>query len=98
MCQTHRFQFCRDVDMSEAEATLRLSLLAAEGLYGEARVRTEVSYSLEPLRSEIRVDGSAPVGDAVAQIYASLLSHEFGRGAFTVRKEPAPEPVAASAA
>lgn len=92
----HRFQFNPDVDLSEAEATLRLSLLAAEGLHGEARVRTEVSYTLEPLRSEIRVVGGEPVGDAVVQIYTSLLSHEFGRGAFTVRRESAPATVPAA--
>jgi hypothetical protein len=92
----HRFQFNPDVDLSEAEATLRLSLLAAEGLHGEARVRTEVSYTLEPLRSEIRVVGGEPVGDTVVQIYTSLLSHEFGRGAFTVRRESAPAAVPAA--
>jgi hypothetical protein len=98
MSQTeHRFQFTPEVDLPEAEATLRLSLLAAEGLYGEARIRTDVSYSVEPLRSEIRVEGDAPVSDAVAQIYTSLLSHEFGRRAFTVRRRPAAEPAASAA-
>jgi hypothetical protein len=93
----HRFQFTPEVDLQEAEATLRLSLLAAEGLYGEARIRTDVSYSIEPLRSAIRVEGGAPVSEAVAQIYTSLLSHEFGRRAFTVRRSPAGEPAATTA-
>jgi hypothetical protein len=66
-------------------------------LYGEARIRTDVSYSIEPLRSEIRVEGGAPVSEAVAQIYTSLLSHEFGRRAFTVRRSPAGEPAATTA-
>lgn len=98
MSQTeHRFQFAPEVDLQEAEATLRLSLLAAEGLYGEARVRTDVSYSVEPLRSAIRVEGGAPVADSVSQIYTSLLSHEFGRRAFTVRRQPAGEAAASAA-
>jgi len=86
----HRFQFSPDVDLSEAESTIRLSLLAVEGLFGEARVRTEVSYTVDPLRAEIRVIGDAPVGESVTQIVTSLLSHEFGRSAFTVRRELAP--------
>jgi len=86
----YRFQFKPEVDLSEAESTMRLSLLAAEGLFGEARVRTEVSYTVDPLRAEIRVIGDAPVGESVTQIVTSLLSHEFGRSAFTVRRELAP--------
>lgn len=94
----YRFQFKPDVDLSEAEDTMRLSLLAAEGLFGEARVRTEVSYTVDPLRAEILVVGDAPVGEAVTQIFTSLLSHEFGRGAFTVRRESARQPATAPAA
>jgi len=82
-----RFQFTADVDLAEAESTLRLSLLAAEGLYGEAKVRTEVTYTVDPVRAEIRVSGSTAVAGASVQIYTSLLSHEFGRDAFTVRRE-----------
>lgn len=93
----HRFQFNPEVELQEAEATLRLSLLAAEGLYGEARLRTDVSYSVEPLRAAIRIEGDAPITDAVAQIYTSLLSHEFGRDAFTVRRSPAGQPATSAA-
>jgi len=85
----YRFQFKPDVDLPEAEGTMRLSLLAAEGLFGEARVRTEVSYTVDPLRAEIRIAGDTPVGETVTQIFTSLLSHEFGRSAFSVRREPA---------
>ena len=91
-----RFQFTADVDLAEAENTLRLSLLAAEGLHGEAKVRTEVTYAVDPIRAEIRVSGSAPA-EATAQIYTSLLSHEFGREAFTVRREPETAVAAAAA-
>jgi hypothetical protein len=82
-----RFQFRPNVNLSEAESTLRLSLLAAEGLFGEARVRTEVTYMVEPLRSAIYLSGSKPVVEAVAQMFTSLLSHEFGRGAFTAEPD-----------
>lgn len=92
-----RFQFTADVDLAEAENTLRLSLLAAEGLHGEAKVRTEVTYAVDPIRAEIRVSGGTTPAEATAQIYTSLLSHEFGREAFTVRRETEPAVAAAAA-
>lgn len=92
-----RFQFTADVDLAEAENTLRLSLLAAEGLHGEAKVRTEVTYAVDPIRAEIRVSGGTAPAEATAQIYTSLLSREFGREAFTVRRETEPAVAAAAA-
>ncbi len=93
-----RFQFTADVDLAEAEKfTLRRSLRVAEGLHGEAKVRTEVTYAVDPIRAEIRVSGGTAPAEATAQIYTSLLSHEFGREAFTVRRETAPAVAAAAA-
>ncbi len=83
----YRFQFTRDVNLAEADGTLRLSLLAAEGLHGEARVRTEVTFAVDPVRAEICVAGGGIVTENVVQIYTSLLTHEFGREAFTVRRD-----------
>jgi len=92
-----RFQFTADVNLAEAEGTLRLSLLAAEGLHGEARVRTEVTFTVDPVRAEIRVAGAGIVTENVVQIYTSLVTHEFGREAFTVRRDSR-EPVAVAVA
>lgn len=92
-----RFQFTADVDLAEADGTLRLSLLAAEGLHGEARVRTEVTFAVDPVRAEIRVAGGGIVTGNVVQIYTSLLTHEFGRDAFTVRRDSR-QPAAAAVA
>lgn len=96
-CVEYRFQFSPEVDLSEAEDTLRLSLLAAEGLFGEAKVRTEVTFSVHPLQAELRVSGCDNIVESVAQICTSLLMHEFGSEAFRVRREPSAEPAAAAA-
>lgn len=96
-CVEYRFQFSPDVDLADAEDTLRLSLLAAEGLFGEAKVRTEVTFSVHPLQAELRVSGSDNIVESAAQICTSLFTHEFGRGAFCVRREPSAEPAAAAA-
>lgn len=92
-----RFQFTADVDLAEAEGTLRLSLLAAEGLHGEAKVRTEVTFAVDPVRAEIRVAGGGIVTENVVQICTALLTHEFGREAFTVRRDSR-EPATAAVA
>ena len=96
-CVEYRFEFSPNVDLSEAEDTLRLSLLAAEGLFGEAKVRTEATFSVHPMQTELRVAGCDIIVEAVAQICTSLLTHEFGRAAFRVRREPTAEPAAVAA-
>jgi hypothetical protein len=93
----YRFQFSPDVDLAEAEDTLRLSLLAAEGLFGEARVRTEATFSVHPLQAELRVSGCDAIVTSVAQICTSLLTHELGRESFAVCREPIATSTAAAA-
>lgn len=82
----YRFAFSRGVDLAEAEATLHLAILAAEGLFGEARVRMEVAYHADAPRSVIVVDGHTPAGDAVVRIFTTFVTREFGADAFSVRR------------
>ncbi len=86
----YRFQFVQGVDPLEAEATLQLSILAVEGLVGEARVRMDISYLLDAPRSAIVVDGSTPTGDALVRIFTALITREFGAEAFRVRRVASP--------
>lgn len=92
----YRFCFARSINMMEAEATLQLAILASEGLFGEARVRIEVSYLIDAPRCVIVVDGGTPSGVAVARIFAAFLTREFGADGFSVRAVPSPAPVSAS--
>lgn len=85
-----RFSFARGVELAEAEATLHLAILAAEGLFGEARVWIEVSYHADAPRSVILVDGHTPAGDAVVRIFTSFLMREFGADGFAVRRVTSP--------
>ena len=88
--QWYRFTISERADFMEAEATLHLAILAAEGLYGESRVRMDVSYIADETRSVICIDGATPTGDATVRIFASLLSREFGPDGFSVRREAEP--------
>ena len=58
----YRFSFKEGVDLRSVADTLLLSLLAAEGIYGAARVRMDSRYTVEPTLNVIVIDGSTQVG------------------------------------
>ncbi len=81
----YRYRFAEEVDLVQAEGTLLLATLAAQGLYGEARVRMDMAYAADRTIGVIVVDAGTDVGDAVNAIFTAFLAMEFGRGAFSVR-------------
>lgn len=84
-----RFEFDLVVDFDEAETTLQLAIMAAEGLVGEACVRMDVTFEVDPALRTIFIDGGSPTGEVVTRIFTSLLTHEFGADVFWVRRLPA---------
>jgi len=95
---TYTFVIGVGVDLNEVNATMRLSLIAAEGVHGEARIRTEVAYTIEPLQSALRLSGDVPAVETVAQIFTSFLTREFGAESFCVRRMTSPPSESTSAA
>ncbi len=89
---TYRFELEKGVDQEEAERTLQLAILGAEGLYGPARVRLDAWYRREPARRALVVDATTEVGAAVVRIFTSYLTREFGEESFSVRRLPDPAP------
>ncbi|HMO16383.1 MAG TPA: hypothetical protein PKA83_19855 [Pirellulaceae bacterium] len=79
-----RFSLDRRVSLEDAEMTLHLAMLAAEGLYGSPRVVMEFRYELHPLENAIDVDGETEVGTSVARIFAGLLLRQFGESGFRI--------------
>lgn len=90
--QWYRFIIGNEADFKEAEATLHLAILAAEGLYGESRVRMDVSYRADERCAAILINGGTATGDALVRIFTSLLSREYGPDSFSVRRAPVPQP------
>jgi hypothetical protein len=87
----YRFEFAQHVPLKEAEMTLQLASIAAEGLFGEARVRLELDYFVDEPYRTIIVDGTTEVGQAVVRIFTGLALVEYGRRAFCVQQvEPCP--------
>lgn len=81
-----RFQFAPDVPLDEAEQTLVLATFAAEGLFGQARVRLDVGYHVDEPRRVLIVDGTTETGLAVVRLFTGLLIREFGDEAFRVSR------------
>lgn len=84
----YRFTFDRTIPLPEAEQTLHLAILGAEGLFGEAQVRMDLSYHIDEPRRVLLVDGSTEVGAAVIRMFTALLLREIGSHRFTVRRVP----------
>ncbi len=90
----YRYVFHDAVPIAEAEATLHLAILAAQSLFGEARVRMDASYSIDEQRRVCVVDASNDVGRCVCRIFTGYLTREFGDSAFRVRLAAQPDKVA----
>ena len=82
----YRFEFDDEVSLEETEMTLQLALLAVEGLFGQARVRMEMTYRVNEAQRAIVADASTEVGHTVARMFTGLLIREFGEEAFQVRR------------
>jgi hypothetical protein len=84
--ELYRFKFDPTVPLEEAEMALQLALVAAEGLFGEARVRVDGGYFVDEPRRTISVDAATAVGQSVVSIYGGFLLREFGNEAFAVTR------------
>jgi hypothetical protein len=84
--QAYRYKFLEKVDVLDAEITLHLAIIAAEGLYGEARVRMDAGYAIDESIHTIVVDASTPVGQDVCAMFMHFLLRQHGPEAFNVRR------------
>jgi len=78
------------VSLADAEETLRLAMLAVEGLFGAARVRLDVHYHIVQELRSIHLDAANEPGQAVVRIFTGLLLREFGDDAFVCRDRDLP--------
>jgi hypothetical protein len=79
-----RFSLDGRVLLEDAETTLHLAMLAAEGLFGKPRVAMEFRYDLVREDHAIDVFSDSEVGTTVARIFAGLLLREIGDGGFRI--------------
>jgi hypothetical protein len=84
--QAYRYRFAQRIDLRDVGDTLLLAVLAADGLFGETRVRMDAAFATDPSINVLIVDASTVVGQAINGIFASFLMREFGPDAFDVKR------------
>jgi len=84
--QAYRYRFAGQVNLRDAGETLLLSVLAAEGLFGAARVRMDIGVATDEAIGVIVVDASTVVGQVINGIFTAFISREFGPSAFSVKR------------
>lgn len=84
--QGYRYKFLSGPALQEAEKTLLLATLAAEGLHGQSRVRMDAAYAVDDAVFTIAVDTSTAVGEDIASIFTAFVAKELGQKKFFVRR------------
>lgn len=82
--QGYRYIFLNGTILREAEKTLLLATVAAEGLHGESVVRMDASYVVDEKLFTISVDASTVVGENIASIFTAFLAKELDQSKFSV--------------
>lgn len=89
MTRAYKYEFGEGSDLRDVEDTLLLALLAAEGIFGEARVRLDGGYRIDREARMAMVDAATAVGQIVNAVFTAFAVKEFGRDGFTVRRQGA---------
>ena len=84
--QGYKYKFLSKAALEEAEKTLLLATLAAEGLHGENRVRMDAAYVVDQTLFTIVVDAATAVGEDIASIFTAFVAEELGQNKFFVRR------------
>lgn len=74
-----------DLDLLEVEATLQLSLVCLEALYGENAVRLQCAYWLDESKRTIAIRTSTPLGMDAATLFRGMFQREWGKEIETQR-------------
>ena len=82
----YRYRFERDVPLRSAHDSLLLSVIVAECLHGESRVRLEAAYRFSRRKRACVIDAGTPVGRDIVRIFTGLAIKEFGSDAFTLER------------
>lgn len=94
----YRLVFEPAVDMEAVEETLLLAILAVGCLYGEAAVRLDAGYAIDPDARVVVLDAGTEIGCAVARVFIGFCTRECGDDTFAVARADGPVPRCPTAA
>lgn len=81
----YRFEFVEGTDMAEVEDTVRLSILSAGCLIGDAAVRLDAGYAISYDKRSVVLSGHN-AAECVIRIFCGFCSHEYGNNSFKVER------------
>jgi hypothetical protein len=96
-----RFRFPAHPDRGLVDDDLAMAVLAAEALFGAARLRLEASYLASDVGATCLIESRGEAGDALARVFARLCAVRVGEAGFLIEPVdgeaslPAAEPVGA---
>lgn len=86
-----RFKFHEGLDRETIETRMALAIVAAECVFGQAKVRISagyyVTYDSQTEGSDgyqVAIDVSTDVGEFIAQVFTGLIIRQLGEDKFTV--------------
>ena len=88
----YKFKFDAATELDEAESTLHLAILAAEGLFSEALLRVNFSYHRDDEAKSLHINGGDEISETVVRIFTSFAIKEFGSTAFVISISPSGQP------
>ena len=81
-----RYTFDPSVSAEELEATLLLTVLAAESLHGATQVRLYAAHTFDADRRVCVIDARSEVGQDINRLFAGFVQREFGEDMFRVER------------
>jgi hypothetical protein len=83
---SYRYIFDSAVSPDQIEASLLLAIGQAEALYGEAQVRLDFNYHLDPAARGCTLDGTSDVGRDINRLFVGFVRRQFGEDSFVVER------------
>jgi hypothetical protein len=80
------YTFDPSVSADELEATLLLTILAAESLHGATQLRLYAAHAFDADRRVCVIDARSDVGRDINRIFAGFVQREFGADMFRVER------------
>ena len=79
-----RFKFNLEIDRDVIEWHIAQSILASEGVFGQAKVRLNAAYLAAD--NKVVIDVSSPVGEQIAEVFTWRITKEFGEDSFSLER------------
>ena len=87
---SYKFQIGEEYPMSGVEEALLMSVIAAEGVHGRARVRLDARFGVDLGDRTCCVNSDSPAGEDIAKIFTEFLLLECGDDGFSVEQKSTP--------